>query len=141
MVYSGTVQFCTYRYSWRFAPNLYWYTPYRQTDSHLAASFPGQPGCACTRKVKPIWTAMNQEMTEWQWHQLDLTQIIRTLIQMDNHVITSTLFTGQMLFLVPNQQCQSTGGQWVKSNLASGLHGQNKVVHPKDKVTYGTQAA
>jgi len=84
---------------------------------------------------------MNQEMTEWQWHQLDLTQIIRTLIQMDNHVITSTLFTGQMLFLVPNQQCQSTGGQWVKSNIASGLHGQNKVVHPKDKVTYGTQAA
>jgi len=39
-------------------------------------------------------------------------QIICTLLQTDNHAITSTLnsFTGWILFLMPNQQCQSTEG-------------------------------
>ena len=44
----------------------------------------------------------------WQWHQLDHMQIICTLLQTDNHASTSTLFTGWMLYLMPNQQCQST---------------------------------
>jgi len=38
---------------------------------------------------------MKQEMIGWQWHQ---------------HLITQ-FFTGQMLFLTPNQQCQSTEGK------------------------------
>ena len=42
----------------------------------------------------------------WQWHQLDHMQIICTSLQTDNHVNTSSLFfTVQMLFLMPNQQC------------------------------------
>jgi len=45
----------------------------------------------------------------WQWHQLDHVQTICTLLQM---VTTPTphhlIFTGQMLFLTPNQQCQSS---------------------------------
>jgi len=45
-----------------------------------------------------------------QWHQLDNMQTICTLLQTDNHTNTSSLFTGQMLFLTPNQQCQSTEG-------------------------------
>jgi len=38
-----------------------------------------------------------------------------TLLQTDNHASTSPLsfFTGRMLFLPPNQQRQSTEGQWV----------------------------
>jgi len=45
---------------------------------------------------------MKQEMTGWQWHQLDHTQIICTLLQTDNHASTSSLiFTSQMLFLTP----------------------------------------
>jgi len=45
----------------------------------------------------------------WQWHQLDHMQTISTLLQTDNHTNTSSLdFTGQMLFPMPNQQCQST---------------------------------
>jgi len=53
---------------------------------------------------------MKQEITGWQWHQLDHMQIICTLLQTDNHNSTSSLkcFTGQMLFLTPNQQYQST---------------------------------
>jgi len=49
--------------------------------------------------------------SEWQWHQLGHMQVC-TLLQTDNHASTSPLsfFTGQMPFLLPNQQCQSTEG-------------------------------
>ena len=81
----------------------------RQIDTPLTASFPGQPGQAGTRKVKPIWILMKQEMTGWPWHQLDHTQIICTSLQTDNHTSTSSLiFTDQMLFLKPNQQRESS---------------------------------
>ena len=48
-------------------------------------------------------------MMGWQWHHLDHMQIICTSLQTDNHASTSSLscFTGRMLFLTPNQQCQS----------------------------------
>jgi len=47
---------------------------------------------------------MNQEMTGWQWHQLDHMQIICTLLQTDKHASKSALsfFAGRMLFLTPN---------------------------------------
>ena len=46
-----------------------------------------------------------------QWHQLYHMQTICTLLQMDNHTSTpSLIFTDQLLFLMPNQQCQSTEG-------------------------------
>jgi len=43
----------------------------------------GKP--AGTRKVKPIWILVQQEMMVWQWHQLDHMQIICTSLQTDNH--------------------------------------------------------
>ena len=48
----------------------------------------------------------------WQWHQLDHMQTICASLQTDNHTNTSSLnfFTDLMLFWMPNQQCQSTGG-------------------------------
>jgi len=44
------------------------------------------------------------------WHQLDHMQTVCASFQTDNHTNTSSLnfFAGQMLFLTPNQQCQST---------------------------------
>jgi len=53
---------------------------------------------------------MKQETMGWQCHQLDNMQIICISLQTVNHASTSSLnfFTGQMLFLMPNQQCQST---------------------------------
>jgi len=57
---------------------------------------------------------MRQEMTRWQGHQLDHMQIICTSLHTDNHASTSSFtlitqfFADQMLFLIPNQQCQST---------------------------------
>ena len=49
--------------------------------------------------------------SEWQWHQLGHIQVC-TSLQTDNHANTSplTFFTGQMPFLPPNQQRQSTEG-------------------------------
>jgi len=49
-----------------------------------------------------------------QWHQLDPMQTICTSLQTDNHTSTPSLnFTGWMLFLTPNQQCQSTEGKFI----------------------------
>ena len=46
-----------------------------------------------------------------QWHQLDHMQTICTSLQRYNHTNTSSLnFTGRMLFLGPNQQCESIEG-------------------------------
>ena len=52
-----------------------------------------------------------------QWHQLDHMQIICTLLQTDNYASTSSLkfFTGSMIFLMPNQQCQSNEGNYSES--------------------------
>jgi len=62
------------------------------------------------QKGKPFRILMQQVMMGWQWHQLDHMQIICTSLQTDNHASTSSLnfFTGRMLFVTPNQQCQST---------------------------------
>jgi len=52
--------------------------------------------------------------SEWQWQQLGYMQVCSSL-QTDNQSSTSPLsfFTGQMPFLLPNQQCQSTEGTEV----------------------------
>jgi len=51
---------------------------------------------------------------EWQWHQLGHMQVC-TSLQTDNHASTPlpllSFFTGQMPFLPPNQQHQSTEGE------------------------------
>jgi len=51
--------------------------------------------------------------SEWQWHQLGCMQVC-TSLQTDNHASTpSSVFTGRMPFLLPNQQHQSTDGTTV----------------------------
>jgi len=59
----------------------------------LTAFFPGQPGTWVSRhqKGKPFWILLEQEMMGWQWHQLDHTQIICTLLRRDNHANTLPL--------------------------------------------------
>jgi len=48
-----------------------------------------------TRKVKPVWILLEQEMTGWQWHQLDHMQTICTSLQTDSHASTSSLNLSQ----------------------------------------------
>jgi len=43
------------------------------------------------QKGKPFWILTKQEMTRWQWHQLDHMQIICTSLQTDNHASTTSL--------------------------------------------------
>jgi len=54
--------------------------------------------------------------SEWQWHQLGCMQVC-TLLHTDNHASTLPLsfFTGQMPFLLPNQQHQSTEGNFIQT--------------------------
>jgi len=56
-----------------------------------------------------------------QWHQLDHMQTICTSLQTNNHTNTSSLNTGRMLILKPNQQCQSTEGKVIEDNYAKYL--------------------
>jgi len=55
---------------------------------------------------------------EWQWHQLGHMQIC-TSLQTNNHASTphSVFFTGRMPFLPPNQQHQSTEGNFCTKSL------------------------
>jgi len=78
---------------------------------------------------------MKQEMMGWQWHQPDHTQIICMPLQTDNHASSSSLkfFTGQMLFLMPNQQCQST----KRSLRSSDSH---QLVKPRHNLSFGSRA-
>jgi len=56
---------------------------------------------------------MRQEMTGWQWHQLDHMQKPfaphSRQITTGQHLIIE-FFKGRMFFLMPNQQRQSTEG-------------------------------
>jgi len=63
---------------------------------------------------------MKQEMMGRQWHQLDHMQIICISLQTDNHASTSSLnfFTVWAVFLMPNQQCQSTEGTGMTLTLS-----------------------
>jgi len=45
--------------------------------------------------------------SEWQWHQLGHMQV-STSLQTTTPAPHHSVFTGRMLFLPPNQQCQST---------------------------------
>jgi len=47
---------------------------------------------------------MKQEMTGWQWHQLDHMQVICTSLQTDNHASTSLLSFFYRLEVVPDAQ-------------------------------------
>ena len=65
---------------------------------------------------------MKEETMEWQWHQLDHLQMFCTSLQTDNHASTSSLdfFIGPILFLMPNQQCESTEGRSKQSRRDKG---------------------
>jgi len=53
---------------------------------------------------------MTQEITRRQLHQLDHMQTICTSLHTANYTSAASItqsFTGQMLFLMPNQQCHN----------------------------------
>ena len=103
----------------------YWSSPIcQQTATHickdythtrLTALFPGLPGWAGTRKVKPIWILLKQETVSGSgisWAICKSASRSRQITMPVPH--HSSFFTGWMPFLPPNQQRQSTEGKhWV----------------------------
>ena len=81
------------------------------THSRLTALFPGLPGWAGTRKVKPIWILVKQETMSGNGISWAICKSAprsrQTTMPAPHH---SVFFTGQMPFLPPYQQCQSTEG-------------------------------
>jgi len=80
------------------------------THTHLTALFPGLPGWAGTRKVKPIWILLKQETVSSSgisWAILKSASHSRQITMPAPH---HSFFTGRMPFLPPNQQCQCTEG-------------------------------
>jgi len=110
-------------YSWKWLPTEYEW----QTDSQPWITYV----CVCKVLLVPFdgffsrtsWVSRHQkgrtilDFNEarddgWQWHQLDHMQIMCTSLQTDNHAaLHHSFFTGRMLFLLPNQKCQSTEGK------------------------------
>jgi len=90
------------------------YRNYTHTHTHthtrLTALCPGLPGWAGTRKVKPIWILLEQEIVSGQWHQLGMCKSAPRSTQITMPAPHRSVFTGRMPFLPPNQQRQSTEG-------------------------------
>jgi len=71
------------------------------------ALFPGLPGWAGTRKVKPIWILLTQETVSGSgisWAMYKSASRSRQITMPAPH---HSVFTGRMPFLPPNQQCQN----------------------------------
>ena len=69
------------------APHTYIHT---YIHNGLTALCPGLPVWASTRKVKPIWILLKQEIVSWQWHQLGRMQVCIS-VQTDNLARTPPL--------------------------------------------------
>ena len=82
------------------------------THTRLTALCFWLPGWAGTRKVKPIWILLKQETVSGSgisWAICKYAPLSRQItMPAPQH---SVFFTGQMPFLPPNQQCQSTEGK------------------------------
>ena len=78
------------------------------THTRLTALFPGLPGWAGTRKVKPIWILLKQETVSGSGISWAICKSAPRSRQITVPAPYHSFFTGRMPFLPPNQQCQST---------------------------------
>ena len=88
------------------------WSPHTHTHTHLTALFPGLPGWAGTRKVKPIWILLKQETVSASGISWAICKSASRSRQITMPAPHHSVFTGRMLFLPPNQQRQSTEGNW-----------------------------
>ena len=80
------------------------------THTHLTALFPGLPRWAGTRKVKPIWILLKQKTVSGSGISWAICKSAPSSRQITMPAPHHSVFTGQMPFLPPNQQLQSTEG-------------------------------
>ena len=95
----------------------------RQHTHPFNGPFSGTTQVSRYQKGKTNLDFTEARESEWQWHQLGHLQVCISL-QTDNHASTPPLkfFTGQMPFLPPNQQRQSTEGVVDRQNTAINVH-------------------
>jgi len=72
--------------------------------------YPGLPGSASTRKVKPIWILLEQETVSGSGISWAICKSASHSRQITTPAPHHSVFTGRMPFLPPNQQRQSTEG-------------------------------
>ena len=89
------------------------FTAIKQT--RLIALCPGLPRSASTRKVKPIWILLKQDTVSGSGISWAIWK--SAICSRHNHASTPTtqFCTGQMPFLPPNQQHQSTEGTAIST--------------------------
>ena len=80
------------------------------THNRLTALCPGLPRWAGTRKVKPIWILLEQETVSGSGISWAICKSAPCSRQITTSAPHHSVFTGQMPFLPPNQQRQSTEG-------------------------------
>ena len=107
---------CTSRGTFNFSEQLYSSPSDRERNTHthththtrLTALFPGLPGWAGTRKVKPNWILLKQETVSGSGISRAICKSAARYRQITTPVPHhSSFFTGLMPFLPPNQQRQS----------------------------------
>jgi len=103
-----------------FKACTYYQPLHTHTHTRLTALFLGLPGYSSTRKVKPIWILLKQETVSGS----SISWAICKSASRDRYSCqqpTAQFFTGQMPFLPPNQQRQSTEGTTTFSSCFSAL--------------------
>jgi len=82
--------------------------------TRLTALFPGLPGWAGTKKAKPNWILLKQETVSGSGISWAICKSAPRSRQITCQHLTTPFFTGRMPFLPPNQQRQSTEGNFFK---------------------------
>ena len=116
--------------SWRISTNN---SPYLGTHTHTNVSrpFSRTTWVGWYQKDKPFWILLKQEMTRWQWHQLNHMQIICTSLQTDNHASTSSLHIFYRLNALP--ATQPTASKHWRSHRISETVQYRRIVSVKDE--------
>ena len=92
------------------------------------ALYPGLPGWAGTRKVKPIWILLKQETVGSSGISWAICKSALRHRQIPTPEPHHSIFTGRMPFLPPNQQRQSTEGTDVKVNQYAKHYSQRSFI-------------
>ena len=92
------------------------------THTRLTALFLGLRRWVGTRKVKPIWILLKQETVIGSGISWAICKSAPCSRQTTTPTPHHSIFNGRMLFLMPNQLCQSTEGSNVLTVVRQKLH-------------------
>ena len=106
------------------------------THTRLTALFPGLPGWAGTRKVKPIWILLEQETVSGCGISWAICKSAPHSRQITTPAPHHSVFTGRMPFLPPNQQRQSTEADQSVLNFSSTAVSRAADVRPSCLVRF-----